>query len=215
MKKIAFGIACGMTAVFVLVMMLTLFGRAARKQETDKALAQAIDSTLSNVMSEHNYTIEKNEDFIADFLKALLIQTNSTSDLTVSVLDADYEHGILSVEITETYTHPDGNKGSVSEMRTVIFDRPVEESVQMRTVSFYVEDELYKTYTLQKNSFCSLPVPPEKEGAVFRHWRFVTGGVGVAQSLETAYANGRKTVLSSGGKPYLVSENTKLTAVFD
>ena len=78
-----------------------------------------------------------------------------------------------------------------------------------------IKDELYKTYTLQKNSFCSLPVPPKKEGAVFRHWRFVTGGVGVAQSLETAYANGRKTVLSSGGKPYLVSENTKLTAVFD
>ena len=97
MKKIAFGIACGMTAVFVLVMMLTLFGRAARKQETDKALAQAIDSTLSNVMSEHNYTIEKNEDFIADFLKALLIQTNSTSDLTVSVLDSYYENFILSV----------------------------------------------------------------------------------------------------------------------
>lgn len=215
MKKIAFGIACGMAAVFVLTLMLTLYGRIVRKQETDTALAQAADSALSNVMSEHNTAIEKNEDFTADFLKSLLIQTNSDSDLTVSVLDADYEYGILSAEIVETYAHPNGKKGSVSERRTVIFDKPVDENIETRTVSFYTDGELYKNYTIQKDSVCTLPVPPKKEGAVFRCWRFVTGGTGVAQSMETTYANGRKKILSSGGAPYLVSKNTKLTAVFD
>ena len=90
MKKAAFGIACGLVAFFVFAMLLTVYGRSIRKGETDTALSQAIDATLSGVMSENNYTIEENETFVADFLKALLIQTNSDSDLKVSILEADY-----------------------------------------------------------------------------------------------------------------------------
>ena len=71
MKKVAFGIACGITAIFVFALMLTLYGRSARQTETNTILAQAVNSTLSHVMGERNDTIEKNEDFIADFLQAL------------------------------------------------------------------------------------------------------------------------------------------------
>ena len=44
MKKIAFGTACGILAVFIFVVMLTLYGRSARQQEAAMALSQAIDS---------------------------------------------------------------------------------------------------------------------------------------------------------------------------
>ena len=47
MRKIAFGIACGLTALFMLALMLTLYGRGARQQEANLALSQAIDATLS------------------------------------------------------------------------------------------------------------------------------------------------------------------------
>ena len=200
MKKVAFGIACGITAIFVFALMLTLYGRSARQTETNTILAQAVNSTLSHVMGERNDTIEKNEDFIADFLQALLVQKNSDSDLTVSILEADYEYGILSVEITEKFRHPNGKKGAVSEMRTV---------------SFYLDDELYKEYTIPQNSVCAFPVTPKKEGARFRGFRFVTGGSGMAASLTVDAAKGKRNVLSNGGAPYRVSENTKLIAVFD
>ena len=85
MKKAAFGIACGLVAFFVFVIMLTLYGRQIRQEEADLTLSQAIDTTLSGVMRETNATIRDNEAFVADFLKALLIQTNSESKLTVSV----------------------------------------------------------------------------------------------------------------------------------
>ena len=215
MKKIAVGMACGLIAVFIFVMMLTLFGRSARQKETEYMLAQAIDSSLSDVMQGRNGFITENEDFVADFLKALLIQANSDSDITVSVLDADYEHGILSVEITEKFKHPNGKTGSVSQVRTVIFDKTEEKEPEYRNVSFYTaDDELYKEYRIQKDSFCSIPVPPKKEGKTFLGWRFVTGGTGQAGSVLAAYADGQKTVLASGHMPYAVSENTKLIAVF-
>lgn len=215
MKKIAFGIACGFSGVFIFVAMLTLYGRNVRKEETDTALSQAIDSTLEHVMSENNYSIKENEAFIADFLKALLIQTNSESDLTVSILDADYDLGILSVEITEKYRHPNGKKGSVSKVRTVIFDQTKEEESETKKVSFYVADEVYKEYCLPKDSLCTVPAPPGKEGAVFRCWRFVTGGTGEAKGTNVTGTDGKRTVLAVNGAPYQVSENTKLIAVFD
>lgn len=215
MKKIAFGIACGVTALYVFVMMLTVYGRNMRRQETDTALSQAVDSTLSSVMSGKNYEIEDNESFVADFLKALLIHANSDSDISVVILEADYEYGILSVEVTEKFAHPNGREGSVSEVRTVIFDKEVKEEKEVRTVAFYsAENELYKEYELPKNSVCPVPVPPVKEGSSFRGWRFVSGGTGAAQSMEVTGSNGGKTVLASGGEPYLLSGDAKLIAVF-
>ncbi|MCI9416892.1 MAG: hypothetical protein HFI82_05690 [Eubacterium sp.] len=215
MKKIAFGTACGILAVFIFVVMLTLYGRSARQQEAAMALSQAIDSTLSNVMSENNYFIKENQDFTADFLKALLIQTNSDSDLTVSILDADYELGILSVEITEKFLHPNGKEGSVSDVRTVIFDRAKDVKSEMKKVCFYVGDEIYKEYGIPKDAFCTMPVSPQKDGARFRCWRFVTGGVGEAKGVSVTGKNGAREVLASQGAPYQASQDTKLIAVFD
>lgn len=215
MKKAAFGIACGLVAFFVFAMMLTAYGRSIRKGEAAMALSQAIDATLSGVMSENNYTIEENETFVADFLKALLIQTNSDSDLKVSILEADYELGILSVEITEKYKHPNGKEGTVSEVRTVIFDKVREDGVVYKTVRFYVADQVYKEYTLLKDSLCSVPVVPKQEGKAFRCWRFVTGGVGEAESVSVTGTNGTRQVLASESVPYAVSENTNLIAVFE
>ena len=215
MKKVAFGMACGLVSLFVFVMMLTLFGRSARQNEAEYMLAQAIDSSLSDVMQGRNHAITENEDFVADFLKALLIQANSDSDISVSVLEADYKQGILSVEITEKFKHPNGNTGSVSQVRTVIFDKAEEKEPEYRKVTFYTgDDEVYKEYRIQKGTLCSIPVSPKKEGKTFLCWRFVTGGTGQAGSIRTAYSGVEKDVLASGGKPYTVSEDTKLIAVF-
>ena len=215
MKKIAFGMACGFTVLFVLLMMLTLYGRSTRQKEAKIALSQAIDTALSGAMDESHPVSGENSNFTADFLKALLTQTNSDSDLTVSILDADDELGIMSVEITEKFKHPNGKEGTVSDVRTVIFDRAVEEAEAFQTVSFYVDEEIYKTYTVRKNAVCTMPRPPKKEGKKFLCWRFVTGGIGEAGSVSVSGENGKKQVLASGGVPCAVSEDIRLIAVFE
>lgn len=216
MKKIAFGMACTIVALFVFAMMLTIYGRAVRQKEAQDMLSQAIDTTLSYVMREKNHTIEKNEEFVADFLQALLVQKNSDADLTVSILDADCEQGILSVEVTETFRHPNGNPGSVSTQRTVIFDRAKEQEKSMKTVSFYrSDDELYKSYQLPEGSMCTVPRPPQKEGRVFRGWRFMTGQTGKAGSILIGGSGTGRYVLAAQGVVYKVTEDTKLIALFE
>ena len=219
MKKIISGSIFVFLGVLFLLILLTYVGRSSRKTETDTALAEAIDTSLASIFTNRTYTTEADTDeFIADFLEALLLQVESDSNVKVSILEADPEKGILSVEVTETYRHPNGNMGTVSAVRTVIFDREEEKKTKYHQIEFYVADkELYKSYTLPDGAFCSYPVAPKREGKKFKSWRFVTGGSGVAGSISVAYADGGKSkmVLSSGGNPVSVKENIKLIAVFE
>lgn len=215
MKKIAFGIACGLFALFTLTVMLTLYGREARQEETNAALSQAARVALSGAMSRASNEVKNEDEFTADFLKAFLVQANSDSDIRVSVLDADVRLGLLSVEITENFKHPNGKTGSVSNVRTVIFDREEEEETEMKRVSFYISDALYKEYRIPKHSVCTVPALPKKEGKTFRCWRYVTGGTGAASEMRVSGEKGSRSVLGSGGVPYRVEEDTKLIAVFD
>ena len=122
---------------------------------------------------------------------------------------------LLLLEITEKFLHPNGKEGSVSDVRTVIFDRAKDVKSEMKKVCFYVGDEIYKEYGIPKDAFCTMPVSPQKDGARFRCWRFVTGGVGEAKGVSVTGKNGAREVLASQGAPYQASQDTKLIAVFD
>ncbi|MCM1257531.1 MAG: hypothetical protein NC307_06720 [Roseburia sp.] len=217
MKHIIYGLVCTLTIVFTVVIALTLQGRTLRSTEIEQALAESVDGALSNLMENNVYPVDSEDLFAADLLQALLAQTNSTSDITVSVLEADFVHGILSVEITEKYRHPNGKKGTVSACRTVIFDRDVEEEEENFEVSFFTGDEeLFKRYTVPGDGYCNMPAEPKIEGKTFKNWRFVTGGTGVAreQQIVSEDTGVLRHVLASGENPVCVTGDISLVAVF-
>lgn len=198
MKQAVFGMVSTLMMVFIFLLLMTAHGRNLRKEEADNTLADAVDVAMSNLMEQKVYSITSKDEFVADLLQSLLVQLNSTSDVKVCILEADEKKGILSVEVTETYTHPNGRKGTVSAVRTVIMDRKAPKENAVHTVEFYVTDEqLYKRYTLPDKGVCKLPKNPQKEGKTFRNWRFVTGGKAVADHA------------------FSVEEDAKLIAVFD
>lgn len=218
MKKIISGSVFVFIGMLFVLILLTYIGRGSRKLETDTALAEAIDATLANVFTNHTYTTaDDTDEFIADFIEALLLQVESDSDVKISILEADPEKGILSVEVTETYRHPNGNTGTVSAVRTVIFDRNEEKKAEeFHQVDFYAADgELYKRYRLPHTAMCTYPAAPTREGKTFKCWRFVTGGTGTAGSVAVAQEDRSKIVLSSGGNPVSVTEDITLIAVFE
>ena len=218
MKQTVFGLVSMLLLVFFLVIGMSLYGRNLRQAETDHTLTEAVDTAMSNLMETNSYSMDTKDEFVADFLETLLVQMNSTSDVEVSILEADEKKGILSVEVTQNYVHPNGKEGAVSVVRTVIFDKDVEKQPNHYTVSFYTaDDELYKSYILPENSVCTMPTPPEKDGEAFSCWRFVTGASGNAEQLEVTYGNGSgsKKVLAKDGEFYNVTKDTKLIAVFE
>lgn len=198
MKQTAFGMVSTLVMVFVFLLLMTGHGRSLRQEETKNALADAVDGAMSNLMEQKLYSVSSKDEFVADLLQTLLVQLNSTSDVKICILEADEKKGILSVEVTETYTHPNGRKGTVSAVRTVILDKEAQAENTVHTVEFYItDDKLYKRYTLPVKGVCKLPKNPKKEGKTFRNWRFVTGGKSVAEQA------------------FPVVEDTKLIAVFE
>jgi hypothetical protein len=118
-----FGMIALTIVVLFLTIIITVHGRTLRNSEVSQSLGEAMQTTMNHLLSQNAYTIADKDDFVADFLETFLLQVNSDSDITVNILKADYEKGLLSVEVIETYIHPNGEKGQVSACRTILLDK--------------------------------------------------------------------------------------------
>lgn len=142
MKHAVYGVVLGLVFILFVAIGATVQGRAVRGDEAEETLAEAIEATANMLFSGNKvYTIDNNEEFVADFLKELSLQLGSDSELSVDVVKADYDRGMLSIKITENYKHPNGNEGTVEAYKTVIYDQKTLEDTKMATVSFYSTKE--------------------------------------------------------------------------
>lgn len=90
--------------------------------EAENSLSQTVEQAVYTTLSEKSYTIENQDEFIADFNTNLILQTQSMAELKVRILEVDVTEGLLDVEVTETLTYPDGKVREVSCRKTVIFE---------------------------------------------------------------------------------------------
>lgn len=123
MKQMVFGMIAVTILVLFLTIIITVHGRTLRSSEVTQSLSEAMQTTMNQLLSQQSYSIANQDEFVADFLEAFLMQVNSDSDITVHILKADFKKGLLSVEVIETYTHPNGEKGQISACRTVLLDQ--------------------------------------------------------------------------------------------
>lgn len=138
MKHAVYGVALGLILILFVFIGATVQGRAVRGDEAEVSLAEAIESTAAALFGgDETYSIYDNEKFVADFVRELSLQLGSDSKLTVDVLKADYELGMLSIKITEEYTHPNGETGIVEAYKTVIYDNKTIEDAKVAEIRFY------------------------------------------------------------------------------
>lgn len=177
MKNLVIGTASFLVAILVVMTIYTIQGREARKEEAHDALSAAVESAVEEL--EYAQAYETNADLEAAFVENLMQQLGSASDVEVSILKSDHEKGLLSAEVTQTYSHPNGKQGKVSCQRVYLLDQKDEslvEKQQSYRVRFYLdrnlnEDDLYKTDILLKGQMAKTPENPKKDGHAFVEWR--------------------------------------------
>ena len=204
MKQAIFGIMCGFIVILVIVAVMTVEGRSTRENEADNALSAAVDEVMENLLTKKDYDIENNEEFVADFCEALLEQIQAGSDedydknlsVKVDVAGVDYEKGLLSVHVTEQFTHPNGNIGTLECTSTAILDQRAEK--ERYTVTYNLPNRLYKQLEVEEGTDFYLPKAPAdtSDGAKFQYW----------MDTET----GEKAVF-----PEKITGNKTYTAVFE
>jgi len=123
MKSVFLGFGITICSIISIVIVMTLCGTNIRQNELNRAVDSAIKDTVENQFDDTTYSVNSNDEFVADFMEALLVQINSDCSVVVNVLVVDYQMGLLSVEVIEKYIHPIGTEGNVSVKRTVIMEQ--------------------------------------------------------------------------------------------
>ncbi len=123
MKNVFLGFGITICAIISIAIVMTLCGTNMRQNELNRAVDSALQDTVENQFDSKTYSVSSNDEFIADFMEALLVQVNSDCSIKVNVLDVDYQKGLLAVEVIEKYNHPIGTEGQVSVKRIVIMEQ--------------------------------------------------------------------------------------------
>ena len=123
MKNVFLGFGITICAIISIVIVMTLCGTNMRQNELNRAVDIALQDTVENQFDSKTYSVSSNDEFIADFIEALLVQINSDCTVKINILDVDYQKGLLSVEVIEKYKHPIGTEGQVSVKRIVIMEQ--------------------------------------------------------------------------------------------
>lgn len=128
MKLVILSAICMSSVLLVLAIQSERNSMACYKQELEEALSTAVSQTLKEVFEQDSFGIEDRNEFIAAFLQALIVRTNSDADMEVSIITADMEHGLLDIEVKEQLPSGEatvllGKDREITVRRTVIFDK--------------------------------------------------------------------------------------------
>ena len=175
MKSVFLGFGITLCVILSVIIVLTINGRNMRTNELNDALNSSLEETVRNLKDDNTYSINNADEYVADFMEAFLVQINSDSTVTINVLGVDYEKGLLSVEVIESYKHSNGNNGSVSAIRTVIFEQATESSdsvadEQVKITYMLPHNIIYKEFTVKKGSDIIMPQNPSIDGKEFLQW---------------------------------------------
>lgn len=122
MKSVILSSVCISAVLFVLAIQSVIDGKTSYKQELEDSLAVSVSQTVREVMEQESFGIENRNEFIAAFLQALVLRTNSDVDMTVNVISTDLEKGLMDIEVREKVSFLNVSEQEIAVRRTVIFE---------------------------------------------------------------------------------------------
>lgn len=167
--------------ILTVVMVITMGGRMNRSTEIRSNIASAAEDTVSAAKMKENYTVTNNQEMLSDFAESMSMAMDSNGTLEMKVMGVDSDKGMLSVNVNEKFTNPNGNAGLIKDDgKTVILNKLTEEKLQTFTVTFYKnagDTEIYKKYVLNEGEAIPVPAAPSQDGKTFTGWTCSTGSL--------------------------------------
>lgn len=166
MKNVVTGIMMSIMMALFIIIILTTDDRIIRINEVNTALADALDESL-NVLDINKYSIADTDELIADVTQGLLVQIESDAEVTVNVMDADNDKGIVTVEAVENFRKASGAAGQTAATRTIILEKQqvqntYDENNRQYNITYLNTDGTeYMTYSIKKNEQLIIPITPD------------------------------------------------------
>lgn len=165
--------------VILLLILASVVGRMNRSMEIESNLSSVVEETVENMTVTLKYDVKNSREVCADFVENLIERLDGkVIDMKVEVKKVDLEKGLLAVEVTEKFQHPNGRMGTISDNRVVILNQLEVPERKECVVKFYLSKKdmeeginCYKCYHLYEEDKIQVPIVPEKQGAVFDGWK--------------------------------------------
>ena len=152
MRKTIMIIFFALVGIFTVFCVITIAGRTQREASLSAALDDAVEASIESLAKERTYQAGEEEQFLAAFQQDLLARLGGTDDenfkLTVIVTGVDAVNGMLSVRVTEEYTNPNGEVGTVSCEAAAVLE--IKEEAPLVTVTYMADGGIYKAYTVEQ-----------------------------------------------------------------
>jgi hypothetical protein len=177
MRNIVIGICSFVFFLLLLLVGYTVAGREKRYAELEGALNFAMEQTMERLEYPDENSPTNDEQLVALFEQLFFAQVTAKADYEIQILDVDCEKGLLSVEVTEHYTHLNGRAGSISAQKLVLLDQAAgDETDKMVELTFWVGEQVYRRYELTAGSAMVIPRPPYLETGTFGGWQSLDDG---------------------------------------
>ena len=139
---------------------------------------------------------------LQEFSKHVLEDADENFALTVDVAGVDAKKGLLSVHITEEYTHPNGKVGKLETTATIVLEQ--EEGKPVYEISYLIPEDLrkqaseleqplpsvYKRYIQEEGETLRAPENPPSIGSKhFVAWADANGATYTSEQLKTMKAD--------------------------
>jgi hypothetical protein len=177
MRNVVIGICSFVFFLLLLMVGYTVTGREKRYAELESALNFAMEQTMERLEYPDEFSPVNDEQLAALFEQLFLAQITAKADYEIQILDIDCEKGLLSVEVTEHYTHLNGHAGSITAQKLVLLDQTEGEGA-CKTVelTFWVGEQVYRRYEMTAGSAIVIPRTPYLEKGTFAGWRSLDDG---------------------------------------
>lgn len=193
MKNVGFGVSLALIILVVVIGIVTIGHKEIRESESNDALKTTVDAVLDNMTLSEKYTINNNEEFVADFTQSLLQEIKTGKEksedenlaITVDVMNVDLEKGLLSLRIKETFTYPNKKIGTITYNTTVVLEQNT--TPEEKTIIFMANGRVYKQFGVLQGEKMPDPGVPQHETNDVKDWKKDFSGWAITEKGDPKY----------------------------
>ena len=181
MKNIILGMIGLFIAIYTLILGLNILTVVSHRNQLERNLSRIVKHILENEFQSEN------EEIVIRMLEEEIRSTVSRNiDMEIKVNQIDLQKGIISIEVREIVPNLMGTKREIVVSKTAIMEQQMT-TYPMVTVTFWINNQIYKEYQLQKGERCPLPKEPVGD---FRGWKEYESEYIISESdLEQVWEN--------------------------
>lgn len=104
---------------------MSIISKSSREQELKASLDMCISDTLETLFINKLYDIKDLDQLMADFCTGFMLTQNANSNITIKLIDADKEEGLIYIEVLSSFLFPNGREKTISCKRMVILEEEI------------------------------------------------------------------------------------------